>query len=213
VRLEGSRDATDALAAHFGTRRVLLVLDNFEQVIAAGPELKTLLERAPNLAMLVTSRRPLRVQGEQEQQVGPLAMPPHGATVDEVRASAAVQLFVDRARDVRAGFALTAANAEAIADLCRRLDGLPLALELAAARVRLLTPEALLRRLGGHLDLRSAAPIWPNGSRRCARPSTGAMTSSTHVSARSSAGSACSRGVRRSMPRKASAPSPTSPTS
>jgi len=165
VRLEGARDAPHALADHFAARRALLVLDNLEQVIAAGADLAALLERAPNLAMLVTSRRPLRVRGEQEQLLGPLAVPPPGATADEVAASAAVQLFVDRAIDVHAGFALTAGNAEDVAELCRRLDGLPLALEIAAARVRLLSPEALLRRLAGHLDLGSGRTDLPERQR------------------------------------------------
>jgi len=165
VRLEGTRDPRTALADHFAARRALLILDNLEQVINAGPDLTALLEHARDLAILVTSRRPLRVRGEQEQLVGPLALPAPGASTGEVSTSPAVQLFVDRASDVHAGFALDAGNAEAVAELCRRLDGSPLALELAAARVRLLTPDTLLRRLGGHLDLRSGRTDLPERQR------------------------------------------------
>ena len=119
----------------------------------AAPQLARLLAGCPGVTVLVTSRTVLRLRGEQEVSLAPLEVPAGGAAdVDVVGRSAAVQLFVARAREVRPGFALTAANAGAVAELCRRLDGIPLAVELAAAQLRLLTPAALLRRLGGRLD-------------------------------------------------------------
>lgn len=165
VRVEGTRGPFDAVADHFATRRALLVLDNLEQVSAVGPELAALLERTPGLAVLATSRHPLRVRGEQEHLVGPLAVPAATATFEEIGGAPACALFVARARDVDAAFALTEDNAGDIAELCRRLDGLPLALELAAARVRLLRPAVLLRRIGDHLDLESGRADLPERQR------------------------------------------------
>ena len=161
LRLEGTRSALDALGDHFAARRALLVLDNFEQVTAAGPDIVTLLQRAPSLTVVVTSRHPLRVEGEREQVVGALTVPAPDAGYEAIAAAPAVQLFVDRATDSDAAFALNDDTADDVAELCRRLDGLPLALELAAARVRLLRPAALLRRLSGHLDLRSGRSDLP----------------------------------------------------
>ena len=153
IRPEGTRPLLDLLVDRLQDRRVLLVLDNFEQVLPAAPQLARLLAASPGVTVLVTSRTVLRLRGEQEVPLAPLEVPAGGAAdVEVVARSAAVRLFVARAREVRPGFALTAGNAAAVAELCRRLDGIPLALELAAAQLRLLTPAVLLRRLGERLD-------------------------------------------------------------
>lgn len=132
-------------------RRTLLVLDNFEQLRTAARFVATLLTSCPGVTVLVTSRAPLGVQGEQELPVPPLVTPARdGAYAAECEA---VRLFVQRARAVRPELALDAESIGAIAEICRRLDGLPLALELAAARVRLLSPRAILARLEHSLAL------------------------------------------------------------
>ena len=144
----------EVLAETFGDGAWLLVLDNLEQVVQAAPDLGELLARCQGLAILATSRTALGLRAEREYPVPPLPLPAGSgaASVAEVAASPAVALFVDRARAVRPGFALTKGNAEAVAEICRRLDGLPLAIELAAARTRLLDPPALLDRLVSSLD-------------------------------------------------------------
>ena len=144
----------EALAEVFGDGAWLLILDNLEQVVGVARDLGALLARCPELAMLATSRTVLGLRAEREYPVPPLALPadPGGASVAEVAAWPAVALFVDRARAVHAGFALTEGNAAAVAEICRRLEGLPLAIELAAARIRLLDPPALLDRLAASLD-------------------------------------------------------------
>jgi predicted ATPase/serine/threonine protein kinase/DNA-binding SARP family transcriptional activator len=135
-------------------RQVLLVLDNFEQVLAAAVEVAELLLGVPTLKVLVTSRAALRLQPEHIVIVGPLAVPCAPApTLDELFQYEAVQLFVARAQAAKAGFQVTVANAPAVAEICAHLDGLPLALELAAARVRVLAPKVLLQRLGSRLKV------------------------------------------------------------
>jgi predicted ATPase/class 3 adenylate cyclase/Tfp pilus assembly protein PilF len=142
------------LRAHLRGKQIMLVLDNFEHVIAAAPLVGSLLANAPGLRVLVTSRAPLRISGEQDYPVHPMMVPAGEApTVAEAAAAEAVQLFIERATAVRPDFALTAENVAAVAAICRRLDGLPLAIELAAARVRLLSPEAILARLDSRLGL------------------------------------------------------------
>ena len=138
----------------------LLVLDNVEHLLAAAPGLADLLTDAPACKLLVTSRAPLRLSGEQEFAVLPLTVPGRDAAADvaAVGSSPAAQVFVARAQAVQPGFALTTENAAAVATICRRLDGLPLALELAAARVRLLPPDALLRRLDRRLAVLTDGP-------------------------------------------------------
>ena len=128
---------------------MLLVLDNFEQIVAAAPAVGELLQACPALRVLVTSREVLHVYGEHDLLVPPLAVvePAAMASLEEVRRSPAVSLFVDRARAANPSFALTEENAASVARLCARLDGLPLALELTAARCRLLSPQAMLTRL------------------------------------------------------------------
>ena len=142
------------LEAVLARRQMLLVLDNFEQVSEAATAVGDLLAAAPAVKILVTSRAVLRLSGEHEVQVPPLSLPAGGrAAALEPPRSEAVELFLARARAVRPDFELTEGNAQAVAEICRRLDGLPLAIELAAARTRLLSPDALARRLGRRLDL------------------------------------------------------------
>jgi predicted ATPase len=152
--LAGAGAPLEALAETFGDGAWLLVLDNLDQVIQAAPDLGELLARCPGLAILATSRTVLGLRAEREYPVPPLALPadPGTASVAEVAVSPAVALFVDRARAVRPGFALTEGNAAAVVEICRRLEGVPLAIELAAARTRLLDPPALLDRLMASLD-------------------------------------------------------------
>ena len=151
VRDAGARPLRDLVLDHLRSRRLLLLLDNFEQVLGAAPLVADLLAAVPRLTVLVTSRAVLRLSGEHEYPVPPLGVPGPGRPppAEEVGRVEAVRLFVERARAARPDFALDAANAPAVAALCRRLDGLPLALELAAARVRVLPPRALLARLSG----------------------------------------------------------------
>ena len=149
---QGRERPLDTLQRRLARRQMLLVLDNFEQVLGAAPAVADLLQRAPGLRVLVTSRVVLRLSGEQEWRVDPLGVPPPGSTLAVLAEAPAMRLFVDRARDVQPGFTLTSQNAAAVAELCRRLDGLPLALELAAASMRLLTPDQILARLPGQLE-------------------------------------------------------------
>jgi non-specific serine/threonine protein kinase len=144
----------DSLRAFLRRRTLLLVLDNFEHLLDAAVQVTDLLVACPHLTVLATSRAVLSVEGEQEYQVPPLAVPDVGdPSPEEVYRFAAGRLFVDRAARVGSGFGLTAQNAAAVAELCRRVDGLPLAIELAAARTRLLTPQAMLARSARPLDL------------------------------------------------------------
>jgi predicted ATPase/DNA-binding NarL/FixJ family response regulator len=154
------RDAGDAPLVHrvtaaIGARRVLLVLDNFEQVVEAAPQVAVLLAACPGLTVLVTSRVRLRLSGEREHSVAPLsvAAPVGPADVDDGVQSAAVQLFVARAQAVRADFALTVEQIPIVEGICRLLDGLPLAIELAAARIKILPLPALRDRLEQRLPL------------------------------------------------------------
>ncbi len=143
------------LESYLRPRRLLLALDNFEQVTGAAPLLAELLGAAPGLVVLVTSRTVLRLSGEHEFPVPPLPVPPAGPGCDpaDLQRYASVSLFAERAHAVAPGFELTGANAGAVAEICRRLDGLPLAIELAAARVRLLPPQALASRLDERFSL------------------------------------------------------------
>ena len=152
--LAGTGSPVEALAATFGDGAWLLILDNLEQVVQAAPDLGELLTRCPQLEMLVTSRTVLGLRAEREYPVPPLPLPADPTTMplEELESWPAVALFTDRARAVRPGFALTKGNAAAVAEICRRLEGLPLAIELAAARIRLLDPPALLDRLAASLD-------------------------------------------------------------
>jgi predicted ATPase/DNA-binding SARP family transcriptional activator len=145
----------DNLKLHLRAKQILLVLDNVEQVSAAGPDIVALLRAAPQLTVLVTSREVLRLSGEYEFVVPPLALPDiqHALTLPTLSQSDALRLFVARAQEVQPDFAISEATAQDIAAICHRLDGLPLAIELAAARIRLLSPRALLQRLANPLTL------------------------------------------------------------
>jgi len=155
VRVGSERTSRDALAAFLRERAALLLLDNFEQVVGAVPLVADLLAACPRLTVLVTSRMRLRIAGEREYPVPPLALPPSDGpgSLDAVIGSAAVALFAERAQELAPNFVLTETNAPAVAEICRRLDGLPLAIELAAARIRVLPPRALLSRLERRLPL------------------------------------------------------------
>ncbi|HEV2860948.1 MAG TPA: protein kinase [Pyrinomonadaceae bacterium] len=145
----------DALARHLSDKRLLLVLDNFEHLLGGAPLVSTLLAASAGLKVLATSRAPLRLSAEREYAVEPLEVPVFTSLPppDELSRVPAVALFVERARQAKPSFSLTAENARAVAEVCRKLDGLPLALELAAARVKLLTPRAMLDRLDHSLRL------------------------------------------------------------
>ena len=148
------------LVSYLRPRRLLLLLDNAEQVIGAAPLVAELLAAAPGLVILITSRTVLRLTGEYDLSVPPLPVPPVGlvsGTADLLRYPS-VQLFVERARAAAPGFELTTRNAQAIAGICRALDGLPMAIELAAARIRLLPPQALLARLDDRMSVLTAGP-------------------------------------------------------
>jgi non-specific serine/threonine protein kinase len=155
VREAGTASLADVLGRHLRDERALLVLDNFEQVLDAAPMLPRLLDAAPRLKVLVTSRALLRLRVEREYAVPPLGLPTGQSPLPaaELERYGAVALFVERAREVRRGFALTEENGGAVAEICRRLDGLPLAIELAAARLKLLSAQALLARLEDRLKL------------------------------------------------------------
>jgi predicted ATPase/transcriptional regulator with XRE-family HTH domain len=156
---ETPADPLDALVARVGDRSALVLLDNFEHLLPATPALAELLARCPCLHLLVTSRAALNVRGEHRLTIGPLPVPAAGdASVDELARVPSVALFVQRAQAVSPDFQLSAATAGAVADICRRLEGLPLALELAAARTRLLPPEALLERLADRLGMLVGGP-------------------------------------------------------
>jgi predicted ATPase len=147
----GSRSLRDRLHEALRGRNLLILLDNFEHVTAAAPVVADLLAGCAGVKVLVTSRERLRLRGEQAIPVSPLGLPGSDRTPDvgELARSAAVALFVARAQDATQGFALTADNAAAVGEICRRLDGLPLAIELAAVWCRVLSPPALLSRLVG----------------------------------------------------------------
>jgi len=159
VRDTGGLTARDLLREHLRARQVLLVLDNFEHLVAAASLLSELMETSPGLALLITSRAALRLRAERRLVVPPLATPSDEArSLEVITAAPAVMLFVERAHAVAPDFVLCASNAQAVADICRRLDGLPLALELAASRAALLAPEALLRLMEQRLPLLTRGP-------------------------------------------------------
>jgi predicted ATPase/class 3 adenylate cyclase/Tfp pilus assembly protein PilF len=139
----------DSLKDYLREKHMLLVLDNFEQIVGAAPLISELLSSAPGLKVLVTSREVLRLRGEQEFSVPPLQLPDprHLPSLEHLTQYEAVRLFIERAVAVKADFEVTNENAPAVAEICARLDGLPLAIELAAARIRLLPPQAMLTGL------------------------------------------------------------------
>jgi predicted ATPase len=153
LNTRGQDDPVEQLCTYFAQRDLLLVLDNFEQVVSAATVVARLMASSPRLQILVTSRELLLISGEHEYPVPPLSMPRAlmGLSPDELLQYEAIALFRDRAHAVRHDFQLDHENAYAVVQICHRLDGLPLAIELAAARVRLFPPQALLARLEARL--------------------------------------------------------------
>jgi predicted ATPase len=155
VREVVGRSLLEQLQEFLREKKVLLLLDNFEHVVSAATHVADLLGACPRLNMLVTSREALHVRAEREFPVPALALPDpkHLPSLPALTQYEAVALFIERAQAVKPDFQVTNANAPAVAEICARLDGLPLAIELAAARTRLLPPQALLKRLGQRLQL------------------------------------------------------------
>ncbi len=160
VKEAEGRTLDEGVAALIGDKKALLLLDNLEQVVSAASEVAVLIERCPGLRVVATSRTPLKIAAEREYPLAPLALPPPSdpGSTESLSSCPAIALFVERARTTRGSFELTPENAGAVAEVCRRLDGLPLALELAAARLRLLSPEALLERLDHALQVLISGP-------------------------------------------------------
>ncbi len=160
LRESGAAPLVESLGHFLAEKRLLLLLDNLEHLVEAAPSLGELLAAAPQLKLLVTSRVPVHLAAEHEFHVPPLGLPEtsHLPEVSSLQQYAAVALFIDRACAVKADFAVTNTNAPAVAEICVRLDGLPLAIELAAARTKLLSPQALLARLEQSLDLLTGGP-------------------------------------------------------
>ena len=156
-----NRPLRETLEEHLCEKQMLLVLDNFEHVLAAAPGVAGLLASCPRVKALVTSREVLHLSGEQQLSVPPLAVPDpssHLQSIGELSRYDAIRLFVERAQTVKPDFAVSEANAGAVAEICRHLDGLPLAIELAAARVKLLSPAAILGRLDRRLAVLTGGP-------------------------------------------------------
>src|SRR5262249_53394825 len=150
----------DRLKDFLRKKRMLLLLDNFEQVVDAAPLIGELLATASGLKVMITSREALHLYGEHEFSVPPLTSPDprHIPPLERLTQYEAVRLFIERAQAVKIDFAVTNENAPAVAEICYRLDGLPLAIELAAARVKLFAPQALLKRLSSPLKLLVGGP-------------------------------------------------------
>ena len=153
VRGSDTGSSLDSLVDVLSDKKVLLILDNFEQILDAAGFVSDLLAALPELQLLVTSRAPLRIRGEHELEVPPLGSPHEGGEPSSWEDSESIRLFIDRALSVRPELAIDESTAKAIAEICRRLDGLPLAIELAAAQVRILPPQRLLERLTVRLPL------------------------------------------------------------
>ena len=164
VRESAGRALRDALVDYLRPKRILLLLDNFEQVLGAAPDVAALLDACRDLKVLATSRAPLHLRNERELPIPPLATPEASVriTPEQLTQYEAVRLFIERARAARNDFHVTNENAPAVAEICHRLDGLPLAIELAAARVRLFTPEALLARM---VSAAGGLPLLTGGAR------------------------------------------------
>jgi predicted ATPase len=160
LREAGARNILDQITAYLQSRHLLLVLDNFEHVVDAAPCIAHLLEACRRLKCLVTSRMPLHLSGEYEQPVLPLALPDMGRPLDPALLSQvdAIKLFTQRAKAVKPDFVLSTANAMTVTEICRRLDGLPLAIELAAALVKVLPLTAILARLEHRLHVLVGGP-------------------------------------------------------
>lgn len=161
VREAAGRSLQESLTLYLEDREVLLVLDNLEQVLDAAPSIAALLASCPKVKALVTSRASLRLRGEQCMDVAPLAVPPASGPcpVAELLRYPCVALFLQRARLVKPAFQITEENARAVAQICGRVDGLPLGIELAASRLRILSPQALLARLERRLQVLAGGTV------------------------------------------------------
>ena len=159
IKESGDQPLMETLKAALRDKHLLIMLDNFEQVISTAPQVGQLLAACAQVKILVTSRVPLRLRGEHEYPVPPLGLPPVGSwsaaslVIAKLTQYEAVRLFIERAQAVKPDFEVTNQNAPAVAEICVRLDGLPLAIELAAARVRLFPPQAMLSKLQSRLKL------------------------------------------------------------
>ena len=158
VQKSADRELVDSVVTHLAGKELLLVLDNFEHVVPAAEDVAAVLVSTPNVRVLATSRVPLHIQGEHDVHIRPLALPEKDASLGDVMRAPAAQLFAQRAQESRDDFALTEGNCQTIGEICRRLDGLPLAIELAASRSRLLSPEAMLERMDDRLALLTGGP-------------------------------------------------------
>jgi predicted ATPase/class 3 adenylate cyclase len=149
IRETASQPVVQSIKNYLGEKNLLFILDNFEQIVETAPLVADLLSSAPKLKVILTSRQPLMISGEQEYLVPPMGVPvlDHRESIKAISQYEAVELFINRAESVRPDFEITSGNASAIAEVCARLDGLPLAIELAAARIRSLSPSQLLDRL------------------------------------------------------------------
>ncbi len=153
IREGGGRPPLEKLKDYLADKQMLLFFDNFEQIVDAAPAVGELLSAAPGLKILVTSRIPLQLRGEHEVPVSPLTLPPKDLPLEKLREYEAIALFSQQAENVQPKFEINDDNRDAIAEICRRLDGLPLAIEIAAARIKMLPPKALLKRLDQGLNL------------------------------------------------------------
>lgn len=158
VKEAAERTLADGVIALLADKRALLILDNLEQLPGCAPDIAAMVSRCADLRIVATSRTPLRIAAEHEFGLDTLAAPAPSASPESLMSYASIELFVQRAIKARSTFALTDENAGGVAAICRRLDGLPLAIELAAARTRLLSPQALLERLDHALDVLTAGP-------------------------------------------------------
>jgi predicted ATPase/class 3 adenylate cyclase len=158
TRSEGARPLLGTVEETLASRRCLLVLDNFEQMLEARTAVVDLVDRCPGVDVIVTSRAPLRVRSEHEYGVLPLQVPPPGTPPEEAVRASAVRLFLDRARAARPGWDPSEHELASVVEICRRLDGLPLAIELAAPRLRVLDAASLLARLERSLDVVGGGP-------------------------------------------------------
>ena len=216
VKEAEGRTLGEGVAALIGDKKALLLLDNLEQVVAAASEVAGLIEQCPGLRIVTTSRTPLRIAAEREYPLAPLEVPPSSDpdSSESLLAYPAIALFVERAGTTRGSFELTPENAGAVAAVCRRLDGLPLALELAAARLRLLPRMPCSSgSTAPSTCSRPALATFPSVSRRCGPRSTGATRSSRRRSSACSGAWRSSREDARSPISRPSALNPARPSS
>jgi predicted ATPase/class 3 adenylate cyclase len=165
LKQRADRSALETVTGHLADRHALVLMDNFEQVITAAPIVEEILRAAPEVRVVVTSRVRLGLLGEQEFPVPPLGLPAELSDLETLEKNEAVALFRERARAILPSFQINQENASPIAEICARMDGLPLAIELAAAQMRLLSPAELLARLEHRLPLRSGAANVPERQR------------------------------------------------